>query len=380
MSNDKRIFLSPPYLGGNERRYVEDAFDSNYIAPCGPMVDRFERDFAAYTGIPNACALSSATAALDLIFDKLGVGRGDLIFCSDMTFVASIAPAVHRGAEPIFIDADALSWTMDPALLAEALNDAKRTGKLPRAVVAVDLYGQCCNYAKIGALCEEYGIPLVVDAAEALGSRYLDATGEWKSAGDAGMASVFSFNGNKIITTSGGGMLASHDEQFVADARFLSQQAKDPFPWYEHTRLGYNYRMSNVTAAIGVGQLECLDGKVRRRREIFAQYVNALSGAGVLEFMREANYCRMNRWLTVATINEDAHTAPEDVRLALEAKNIESRRIWKAMHMQPVFSDAKVYGGGVSERCFSRGICLPSGDGMSDSDVERVCSAICAIM
>lgn len=367
-----RIFLSPPFLDGNERRYVNEAFDSNYVAPCGPMVDRFEHEFASCVGVPNACALSSATAAIDLLCDKLSIGNGDVVFCSDLTFIASIAPSIHRGAIPVFIDCDRNTWTMDPELLGKALADSAKCGMLPKAVIAVDLYGQCCDYSRIVPLCAEYEVPLVVDAAEALGARFRDKNGVWHAAGDVGYAAVYSFNGNKIITTSGGGMMVSRDKSVTDNARFLSQQARDPAPWYQHTRIGYNYRMSNITAAIGVGQLECLDAKVDRKREIFDKYSEKLLPSGCFEMMPEADYCRANRWLSVATVAENRNISPEQVRLALEAQNIESRPLWKPMHLQPVFQGVRTYGGKVSEDLFARGICLPSGAGMTDEDILRV--------
>ena len=388
-----RIFLSPPWMGGCERERVEEAFASNYIAPCGPMVERFEREFAAVVGLQHACALSSCTAALDLLFQELGVGRGDSVFCSDLTFIASIAPAVQRGAEPVFIDCDNESWTMDPDLLEAALEAANKAGNLPKAVVAVDLYGQCCDYARVETVCARYGVPVVIDAAEALGARY----GE-RSAGDAGMAAVYSFNGNKIITTSGGGMLAARDGELVERARWLSQQAREKHPWYEHERLGYNYRMSNIVAAIGVGQLTHLEEIINKKRRIFEAYRAQLDLLGGVVFMPEAAYGRCTRWLTViemedgeansydgavSAMGRDAGSIDlssltpsalvERVRLSLETENIESRPVWKPMHLQPVFRGARVYGGAVSERLFRRGLCLPSGAGLTEGDVERVC-------
>ncbi len=368
-----RIFLSPPHLDGNERRYVDEAFASNYIAPCGPMVARFETAFAEAVGLPRAAALSSATGAIDLLFDLLGVGRGDMVFVSDLTFIASVGPAVHRGATPVFIDSDEASWTMAPPLLEEALADAAKAGRLPKAVVAVDLYGQCCDYARIEPICARYGVPLIADAAEALGSRWRDATGAWRAAGDAGCAGIFSFNGNKIITTSGGGMLASRDPALIERARFLSQQAREPFPWYEHEVVGYNYRMSNIVAAIGLGQLERLDAKVERKRAIGDGYRARLAGLPV-RFLEDAPWCRGNRWLTVARLG--AGVTPESLRLALEAEDIESRPVWKPMHLQPVFRGAKCYGGAVSEALFADGICLPSGAGLADADLDRVAAAV----
>ena len=373
----KRIFLSPPWMGGSERARVEEAFASNYIAPCGPMVERFEREFATVVGLPHACALSSCTAALDLLFHELGVTRGDTVFCSDLTFVASIAPAVQRGAEPVFIDGDDESWTLDPGLLEQALADAAQAGKLPKAVVAVDLYGQCCHYARVEEVCARYEVPLIIDAAEALGATY----GE-RQAGRAGWAAVYSFNGNKIITTSGGGMLASTCGELVDRARWLSQQARGKYPWYEHEQLGYNYRMSNIVAAIGVGQLACLDDIIAKKRRLFEAYRVRLAALPEVSFMPEAAYGTCTRWLTVMqleTPEDRANSATgepsplaERVRLALEAENIESRPVWKPMHLQPVFNGARVYGGAVSERVFSQGLCLPSGAGLSEGDVDRV--------
>ena len=377
----ERIFLSPPWMGGCERERVDEAFASNYIAPCGPMVERFEREFAAVVGLPHACALSSCTAALDLLFHELGVTRGDTVFCSDLTFVASIAPAVQRGAEPVFIDSDCVSWTLDPDLLEAALAEADKAGKLPKAVVAVDLYGQCCNYARVEAACARYEVPLIIDAAEALGARY-----GARSAGDAGIAAVYSFNGNKIITTSGGGMLAAKSGQLVDQARWLSQQAREKYPWYEHERLGYNYRMSNIAAAIGVGQLTVLDGIISKKRHIFEAYraqLGKLSGVG---FMPEAAYGQCTRWLTVVRIESEignrrsAVGRPAEVVMrvieALEAENIEARPVWKPMHLQPVFQSARVYGGSVSAKVFHQGLCLPSGAGLSDWDVARVSQCV----
>lgn len=413
-----RIFLSPPWMGGRERELVDEAFASNYIAPCGPMVDRFEREFAARTGVPHVCALSSCTAALELLFHELGVGAGDTVFCSDLTFVASVAPAVQRGAAPVFIDCDEATWTMDPELLAEALSEAAQAGRLPKAVVAVDLYGQCCDYGRIETLCAAYGVPLIVDAAEALGAVYgrseVRDTGEGtandanranradvrtlerasvgtsaeRHAGDAGWAGVYSFNGNKIITTSGGGMLASRDAGVVERARKRSQQARERQVWYEHCELGYNHRMSNVVAAIGVGQLEMLDTIVEKKRRIFDWYREGLADVAGVAFMPEAGYGRCTRWLTVVTLEDGGQRSEagvpsetvERVRLALEAANIEARPVWKPMHLQPVFKGARFYGSGVDERLFASGMCLPSGAGLEKGDVERVCAGVRAAL
>ena len=264
----KRLFLSPPHLGEEELNFVQEAFDSNYIAPLGPMVDAFEKEFSAYTGIKHCVALSSGTSAMHLALRHLGVGPGDEVFASTLTFIGSVSPIIFQGATPVFIDCVRTSWNMDPDLLEKELARSASLGNLPKAVVPTDLYGQCCDYDRISEICEPYGIPVVVDAAEAMGAKYIRENGT-RHAGKGVAAAVFSFNGNKIITTSGGGMLASDDEALIEDARFLSQQARDPFPHYEHTRIGYNYRMSNVLAAIGMGQLNVLEQRVERKREIF---------------------------------------------------------------------------------------------------------------
>ncbi len=367
-----RIFLSPPWMGGGEQERVSEAFASNYIAPTGPMVDRFEALFSERVGIPSVCALSSGTAGLDLLFRELGVGRGDTVICSDLTFVASIAPAVQAGAEPVFIDCEAATWTMDARLLAEALEDAARTGRRPKAVVAVDLYGQCCDYDTLEALCARHEVPLIIDAAEALGARYGD-----RSAGDAGWAAVYSFNGNKIITTSGGGMVASRQADVIARARKRSQQSREAMPWYEHIELGYNYRLSNICAAIGVGQLAHLDTILARKRRIAAFYQERLHDFAAISWMPQAPYGEGNHWLSILQLDpRQTGVTPEQLRLALEAENIESRPVWKPMHMQPVFAGAKCYGGGVSERLFRQGLCLPSGAGLTGNDLERIAAVI----
>jgi len=378
---NKRIFLSPPWMGGRERKEVEAAFDSNYIAPCGPMVDRFERAFAQEVGLPNACALSSCTAALDLLCHELGLQRGDRVFCSDLTFVASIAPAIRQGVEPVFIDCNETTWNLDPDLLAVALSDAKKENRLPRAVIAVDLYGQCCDYRRLETLCAPYDIPLIIDSAEALGAQYQD-----RQAGDAGWASVYSFNGNKIITTSGGGMLTSRDAGLVDRARKRSQQSREPRVWYEHEELGYNYRMSNICAAIGVGQLAVLSEILRRKRQIFETYQRLLGDLPRFSFMPEASYGRCTRWLTVVEVNDPDPADPASpiepsmavrrIMQTLEEQNIESRPIWKPMHLQPVFKQARIYGGAVSARLFHAGICLPSGAGLTVAEMGRIAELV----
>jgi dTDP-4-amino-4,6-dideoxygalactose transaminase len=331
-------------MGGEELPFIHEAFESNYIAPLGPMVDAFEKEFAEKVGIGHAVAVSSGTAAMHLALRNLGVDRGDEVFASTLTFIGSVTPIVFEGGIPVFIDSDRSTWNMDPELLEAELNACRKRGKLPKAVVPTDLYGQCCDYDRIFAICQRYEVPVVMDAAEAMGSKYRrsEGSGEWAHAGVGAKAAVFSFNGNKIITTSGGGMLASDDKEFVERARFLSQQARDPAPHYEHTTIGYNYRMSNIVAAIGRGQLKALDERVKRKREIFEYYRSALGDQPGVEFMPEALYGKANRWLTVILITPEEFGADrETVRLALEAEDIESRPLWKPMHMQPVYSRRK---------------------------------------
>jgi dTDP-4-amino-4,6-dideoxygalactose transaminase len=463
----KRLFLSPPHIGSAELDFVQEAFASNYIAPLGPMVDAFEKEFAAYTGIPHCLALASGTAAMHLALRELGVGSGDEVLASTLTFIGSVSPATFLGASVAFIDADEQTWNMDPDLLADELAECARRGKLPKAVIPTDLYGQSCDLEGIKRACGRFEIPVVADAAEAMGARYqwksevrspksegakeeggrrtegraegkaeklktemLKAEGEGRRredgrrktedggrrtegggqssvvshqssvygslrhAGYGARAAVFSFNGNKIMTTSGGGMLASHDERLIEHARKLSQQARDPAPHYEHSEIGYNYRMSNILAAIGRGQLRVLDERVAAKRRIFEQYRQLLAGLPGITFMPEPPYGRCNRWLTVILIDEaESGSTPEQVRLALEAENIESRPIWKPMHLQPVFSECRVRsaecgvesgrqamarrsGKSISEDLFARGLCLPSGTAMADSDLERVADIV----
>ncbi len=369
---ESRVFLSPPHMSGKEQQYVAEAFASNYIAPLGSMVDAFEREFSEYTGIPHCLALSSGTAAMHLALRHMGIGSGDVVLASTLTFIGSVSPVVFLGAELRFIDCDAKSWNMSPVLLKEAVDACLREGRKPAAVIPTDLYGQCADYDAIHEICDPLGIPVVIDAAEAMGATYRGL-----HAGHGGMASVFSFNGNKIITTSGGGMLASDDKELIDHARKLSAQARENFPHYEHVEIGYNYRMSNIVAAIGRGQLEVLDHRVARRREIFDFYRRELGNLPGILFMPEADYGKSNRWLTVIKIDpKEAGVDREDIRLALEAQNIESRPIWKPMHLQPVFDGCIAYGGSLSEGLFENGLCLPSGTAMPAEELKRVCSAL----
>jgi pyridoxal phosphate-dependent aminotransferase EpsN len=367
----KKIYLSPPHLNGDEATLVADAFATNWIAPLGPHVDGLESEIAKRVGVPHAAALSAGTAALHLAMILLDVGSDDEVLCSSFTFSASANPIRYQNARPVFVDCDE-SWTLDPNLLEHELKRANAAGRLPKALVAVDLYGECCDYGAIEALCERYGVPLVEDAAEALGS-----SREGRPAGSFGRISVFSFNGNKIITTGGGGMLLSRERALVERARFLATQARDPAPHYQHSSIGFNYRMSNVAAAIGRGQLRTLDERVAARRRNFDCYRFALGHLPGVSFMPESPAGRANRWLTCLRI-DPAHFGAdrEDVRLALESEGIEARPVWKPMHLQPVFKGCRFVGGGVSERIFEDGLCLPSGSGLPEADRDRVIAVV----
>jgi dTDP-4-amino-4,6-dideoxygalactose transaminase len=369
-----RLFLSPPHMGDDERRLLLEAFDSNWIAPLGEHVDRFEEEVAALAGVPHAAALSSGTAGLHLALHLLGVGRGDEVLVSSFTFVATANPIVYLGARPTFLDSEASSWNMDPALLAEVLDDRARAGRLPKAVIVADLYGRCAAYDRIVPLCEQHGVPLIEDAAEALGATYRGA-----AAGSFGRYGIFSFNGNKIITTSGGGMFVSRDERDVDRVRFLSQQARDPAPHYQHAEIGFNYRLSNLLAAVGRGQLRGLPAKIKRRREINASYREALAAVPGIDLPEVPLDEEPNWWLTCITIDPAEFGADrEAVRLALEVADIESRPLWKPLHLQPLYADAEMVGGAVSEEAFAKGLCLPSGSAMTDGDIDRVVDAILA--
>lgn len=368
----KRIYLSPPHMSGDEQALMREAFESNYIAPLGPMVDAFEDEFCAKIGTGHAVALISGTAALHLALQMVGVKSGDEVWTSTLTFIGSVSPIHYLGARPVFVDSDRETWNMDSELLAEKLKQRASSGNLPKALVLVHLYGQCADIAPIIEICRHYSIDLVEDAAEALGATYGD-----KSAGTMAKTGIFSFNGNKIITTSGGGMLVSNDGSLIKQARMLAAQARDPAPHYEHSQIGYNYRMSNILAAIGRGQLRVLDKRVAAKRQIFNYYRNRLSDVPGIEFMPEAPFGVSNRWLTVILITPEKFRADrETVRMALEAENIESRPIWKPMHLQPVFAGCECIGGEVAEDLFTRGLCLPSGTAMTKEDLNRVTKVI----
>jgi dTDP-4-amino-4,6-dideoxygalactose transaminase len=414
-------------MGADELKFVQEAFATNWIAPLGPHVDAFEREFCgilqevtesterenfSVSSVPScstapvhAAALSSGTAALHLALKLVGLQRGEEVFCSSLTFSASANPIVYEGGLPVFIDSERASWNMDPALLAEALADRKKQGRLPRAVILVHLYGQCADIDACAALCNECGVPLIEDAAEALGAVYYPGKSAFQeitetterggptpgssvasasscarigiAPGTVGRFGIFSFNGNKIITTSGGGMLVSHDESLMKKARFWATQARDPAPHYQHSEIGYNYRMSNVLAGIGRGQLRVLADRVNARRANCVYYQQAFADLPGIEFMPEAPWNRCTRWLTCILVNPQAFGADREIiRLALEAENIEARPVWKPMHLQPVFAHCDKFGGEVAEDLFNRGLCLPSGSNLSGSDLQRVVEVV----
>ncbi|MFY7800727.1 MAG: DegT/DnrJ/EryC1/StrS family aminotransferase [Dolichospermum sp.] len=372
---NKPILLSTPHIGSQELAFVKEAFDTNWIAPVGPHVDAFEQEFCQITGAGYAAAVSSGTAALHLALQLVGVGSGDEVFCSTLTFAATANPIIYLGAKPVFIDSDRISWNMNPELLQEALQKRAYFGKLPKAVILVHLYGQSADIEPILQVCDQYNIPLIEDAAEALGATY-----KGLSPGTFGRVGIYSFNGNKIITTSGGGMLVSDDDKLVMKAKFLATQARDPAPHYQHSEIGYNYRLSNVLAGIGRGQLQVLNQRVAARRRNFEIYQSALGDLPGIEFMPEANFGYSTRWLTALTVATEAFGADREyIRLQLAKEQIEARPVWKPLHLQPVFSECECIGGEVGEDLFMRGLCLPSGSNLTDEDLERVISVIKAI-
>ena len=368
----QKIYLSPPHMSGLEQAFVQEAFETNWIAPLGPHVDAFEREFCALTGAAHAAALTSGTAALHLAMIHLGVGPGDEVLGSTFTFSASVNPVAYCGARPTFIDSERTSWNMDPRLLRETLAERAKTGRLPKAVIVVDLYGQAADLDAIKAACDEYGVPLVEDAAAAVGTTY-----KGRSAGTVGKFGAFSFNGNKIITTSGGGMLVSDDGAAIAHARKLATQARDPAAHYLHTEIGYNYRLSNVLAGIGRGQLPVIEDRVAKRRENYDAYVRALGDMPGISFQPEAPWGRHSRWLVNILIEPAAFGADrETVRRALTAEEIEARPLWKPMHTQPVFAGCDHIGGAVAEDLFEKGLSLPSGSTLTDDDLARITGVI----
>lgn len=378
MSN-KRIFLSSPHMGEFEREFVKEAFDTNWIAPLGPNVNEFEKELAEYVGVKSAAVLTSGTSAIHLAVKLLGVSKGDYVLCSSLTFCASCNPIVYEGAIPVFIDSEPESFNMSPKALKKALEDLKVKVITPKAAIVVNLYGNSANMDAIKELCDEYNVKIIEDAAESLGSTY-----KGKMSGTIGEIGIYSFNGNKIITTSGGGALVSDNEEYVKKARFLSTQAKEPMPYYEHKEIGYNYRMSNVVAGIGRGQLRVLDNRVKEKNNIFNTYKEAFKDIDDINMMPITEGCTSNQWLSVITLKEESKVKPTDIIDALEKENIESRRIWKPMNLQPVYKDNMFYnhnenGISVGEDIFNRGVCLPSDTKMTNDDLKRVINIITSL-
>ncbi|MBC8084314.1 MAG: DegT/DnrJ/EryC1/StrS family aminotransferase [Hymenobacter sp.] len=368
-----RLYLSPPHLGRHELNYLHKAIEDNWVAPVGPNLDGFERDICAYTGAGHCLALNSGTAAIHLGLILLGVGPGDEVLCPSFTFVATANPITYLGATPVFVDSEAGTWNLCPERLREAIADRLRQGRRPRALIVVHLYGMPARLREILTIAAEYGIPVLEDAAEALGSRYED-----RPLGTFGAVGVFSFNGNKILTTSGGGALLTDNAEWAGQARFLATQARDAAPHYQHSATGYNYRLSNLLAGIGRGQMELLEDRVKRRREIHAWYQEHLADVPGLRFApTEPVGSRGNHWLTTLLLDPaETPATPEQLRLHLETHNIESRPLWKPLHLQPLFREAPMYGASVCTDLFQRGLCLPSGTAMTETDLRRVAEAV----
>jgi dTDP-4-amino-4,6-dideoxygalactose transaminase len=371
----KKIYLCSPHMGGGEMRYIQEAFDSNWIAPLGPNVDGLERELCAAVGAKHVAALSSGTAAIHLSLILLGVRPGDYVIGSSFTFSATVNPIAYLGATPVLVDSEAETWNMDPELLEEAIQGERRKekGESIKAIIVAHLYGMPTKMREIMAIADKYGIPVVEDAAEALGSEYMG-----KRVGCTGKFGILSFNGNKIITTSGGGALICEDGAIINRARFLATQARDPAPHYQHSTIGYNYRMSNIVAGVGRGQLEVLDLRVRQHREFNAWYRELLKDVPGVTFQTQpSNDFYSNFWLTCITIDpEKVGTDREKLRLAFEAENIEARPLWKPMHLQPVFADCPAVVNGTSEALFNNGLCLPSGSNITEEGRERIAEVI----
>ncbi|MEI3606603.1 aminotransferase class I/II-fold pyridoxal phosphate-dependent enzyme [Pseudogracilibacillus sp. SE30717A] len=376
MQSKDRIFLSSPHMSGREQKYIQEAFDLNWIAPLGNNVDGFEEELAEYNSISNAAVVISGTAAIHLALKLLNVNAGDVVFCSTLTFVASVNPVLYQGATPVLIDSETDTWNMSPEALKRALWEAKENGKLPKAVIVVHLYGQSAKMDEIMSICSSYNVPVIEDAAESLGSEY-----KGRKSGTIGDYGIYSFNGNKIITTSGGGALVSNDKEALQRARFLATQARDPAVHYQHSEIGYNYRMSNIVAGIGRGQLEVLDERVEQRRAIFERYYEAFGKIEGITFQPELEGTKSNRWLTALTINPNiTGITRNDIIERLAEEDIEARPVWKPMHLQPLFENVKYYSheekNGVSDYLFEYGICLPSGSNMEEDQQQRVISII----
>ena len=370
---NKRIYLASPHMGELEQVFVKEAFDTNWVAPLGPNVNNFEKEIAEYVGIKHASALVSGTSAIHLAIKLVGIKPRDIVFCSSLTFAASCNPIIYEGAEPVFIDSEYESLNMSPIALKKAFEVYSEKGRLPKAVIVVHLYGQSANMDEIMAICNEYNVPVIEDAAESLGATY-----KGKQTGTIGKYGIYSFNGNKIITTSGGGMLVSNDEEGIKKSKFWATQARDNERYYHHTELGYNYRMSNVVAGIGRGQLRVLDERIAKKKYIYEKYKEAFKDIADIEMANVCEYGEPNYWLSVALLNTESMVKPLDIILALEEENIESRHIWKPMNMQPFyekydfFKDNDNKDISVGEDIFNRGICLPSDTKMSDEEINRV--------
>ena len=365
-----RIYLSSPNMGGKEQNYIEEAFKKNWIAPLGENVDEFEKEIKEYTGANTACAVSSGTGAIHLALDVLGVGKGDIVFCSSLTFVASANPILYLGATPVFIDSEMESWNMSPEALDKALKFHSMTSMLPKAVIVVNLYGQSAKMDRIIEICDRYGVPVIEDAAESLGATY-----QGQASGTFGKIGIYSFNGNKIITTSGGGMIISDDEILVKKVLKKATQSKENEVHYEHKSVGYNYRLSNISAGIGRGQMEVLDERIKQKRKIFDRYVEGLSDISAIDFMPEIQDGFHTRWLTTLTINpRKSIIRPRDIITRFAKHNIEARPVWKPMHLQPIFEKNAYFeeAGDNSKYLFEYGLCLPSDTNMSEEDVDRV--------
>ena len=374
---NKRIYLASPHMGGLEETFVKEAFDTNWVAPLGPNVNNFEKEIAEYVGIDHASALVSGTSSIHLAIKLLGIKPGDVVFCSSLTFAASCNPIIYEGAEPVFIDAEYESLNMSPIALKNAFKAYSEKGKLPKAVIVVHLYGQSANMDEIMAICNEYNVPVIEDAAESLGATY-----KGKQTGTIGKYGIYSFNGNKIITTSGGGMLVSNDEEGIKKSRFWATQARDNERYYQHTELGYNYRMSNIVAGIGRGQLRVLDERIAKKKYIYEKYKEAFKDIADIEMANICEYGEPNYWLSVALLSPESKVKPLDIILALEEENIESRHIWKPMNMQPFYEKYDFFKAdnndeiSVGEDIFNRGICLPSDTKMSDEEINRIIKII----
>lgn len=368
----KRIYLSPPHLNGNEMRYVQEAFDTNWIAPLGPHVDAFEQELCDYVGVQYGLALSSGTAGIHLALRYFNVCSGDYVFCSSLTFAGSCNPVIYQNARPVFIDSEPASWNMSPTALERAFAWAKKENKLPKAVIIVDLYGQSADWDMLLPICKNYSVPVIEDAAEALGATY-----KGQKCGSFGDVGVFSFNGNKIITTSGGGMIITNNRKAIDKMRFWSSQARENELHYEHKEYGYNYRLSNICAGIGRGQLASLTKKIEAKRKIYYRYKEDFKGLPIsmmpIFYNGEPNY-----WLSVITIKQDSSVHPRDVINQLQAENIEARPVWKPMHMQPVFADCTYFKGtdDIAKNFFETGVCLPSGSSMTKEEQDRIIKII----